>query len=322
MEDGYEISERVLTKETEKFLRSIWGSNSPLAHVGEIAMDHNSPKEGTSLYCSVKYKEKIVALAGLKFIHDKTIELGSLAVHPDHRGKNLTKPLFEWRTKIIDDLKKQDYQIITYATLGSNVMNFIGSRMKDLGFENTYPLNVGVGVVPIAEQKVKESLLDQGQAHNFLGNFYTSTFAILSSNRKYYYENIPNFPMDKLVKLFPSRKAENDFQESDNIEFDIRPIRINIKIIKDTNSTNFEKYKTDLFNQIQVPMLERFSPIHKKLDNKFICTGFNINGDILYAVYSNLLKGDLEKTLKYLKKTNDKDFYEKWVSLLIAMNRK
>ncbi len=320
MEKGYEISDQFESHEIETFLKLIWGEISPLTHVGEITHNELTPKEGTSKYCAIRFQGKVVALAGLKFVYDKTIELGSLAVHPNHRGKGLTKPLFEWRSKIIENLKKQDYQLITFSTLGSNIMNFIGSRMRDLGYSNTYPLNIGIGVVPISEDKMKKNLLDPSLGYKFKNKYYTSTLAILSTDRKYYYEDIEGFNISKLSEIFPNRTNQRIFVSSANIEFDIAPIRINIKLIKNSNESDFKILKSDLFNQVQVPILKEFEAVHKKIRKTLICTGFNINGDTLFAVYSNIEMAELEMILEYLMKIDDKDFYAEWVNLLIEVN--
>lgn len=304
--------------EVSSFLGNIWGSDSPLKHVGRI-LRRCEISEGSSLYFGARYKNEIIALLGIKFIENKTVELGSIAVHPDFRGLGLTKRLFLWRTKILTKLIKNGYQLITFATVGSNILNFIGKRIGELPVLKLLPMNIGVGVVPINKEKFKEVLINSDMIHKLENKFYTSTLTILASNRPIYFEDIESIKKINLIKLFPCSRKRHSVVKGKNISFKLDPIRLSVEIIRDNDC--IIKVNKEYFNQIQIPVLSEFEKMHNACQKNLLITGFTIHENVLHIVYSNVTRSVLVKLLNYLSKINDSEIYKEWVYFLKMINK-
>ncbi|MFA7300959.1 MAG: GNAT family N-acetyltransferase [Candidatus Shapirobacteria bacterium] len=304
--DNFEINELVF------FLKKIWGESSPLCHV---------EKTNKSQYCVIKNKDNIIiGCCGIKFLDQKTIELGSLATDPKYRGLGLARQLLAWQESTLSPYIKKGYQIITFATLGSNIMDFIISKLIQITALPSYPINITQGIVPIDKKYAKINISDKHFLYKNKDKLYTSTISILSTNIKSNFEEIYLTKGINLSKYLHSSKVQKtNFITKKNNYIDLTPLRFIIWNIFDEKTTIFPPIDNNKFYQIKIPILIKFETIHQHF-KKMTITGFSIENNILFINYSNISTKSFNTIIKNLKTSYDTKIPNSWFELIQNIN--
>ncbi len=310
-----EISTQFETAELEDFLKSIWGDNSPLAQVVET-YDGQGKRTGTGFYAVIRSANKIVGCAGIKFVDEKLIEVGSLAIAKDFRGRSLSRQLFAWKTDIVRDYVRLGYSVITYATLGSTVMNFIIPKLKEMTNLEVYPLNAAIGVIPVSQDKVGENINGRHLVVDIDGKSHTSTLAIIATSEISFYEEINEFAEYNLSAILPVRavvEGQINFPDQENTQIGIPGTRLVINKIRSTNPQDLPIISTRNSHQILVPILSKYAQLHGLLGGMYSVAGFSLEEDVLHAVYMNSHVS--EEFRHYLRALDDRTI-NRWLSIL------
>lgn len=319
---GIRISTEFEICELEDFLKSIWGEESPLAHVYEIYSGHGK-KENTGLYAVLKLEDKIVGCAGMKFVSKNQLELCSLAVSKEYRGTGLSTELFDWIDKTGREQVKLGCSLISYATLGSVVMHFITSKMTSLTNTDVYPLNVALGVIPISKDKAVENITSSKMLVHWKGRQYTSTLAILSMQKTALYEKVTGFEEYDFRSILPVKCVKSgqiEYVEQENSEVHISGTRLVIYYINSSETSKLPKLSSDRYHQILVPLTNTFAGVHIQARKKYVITGFNVINDILHIVYSNADRVAIIGVTNYLK-TLENDVLSRFANSICELNR-
>lgn len=308
------VTDNFKINELEFFLKKIWGKNSPLCHVEDT---------NKSQYCVIKNEDNtIIGCCGIKFIDKNTVELGSLAIDPKYRGQGLAKELYDWRESALKEYLDNGFQIITFATLGSNVMNFIIPKLKQLTTMPVYILNFTWGIVPIEKSNASDNILHKKLLFKNKGNYFTSTISVLATNNKSQFEEISLVKNLNIINYLPTTiMTEVKFNSKRNIYINLDSLRFVIWNIYDDKNKVFPKIEKNKFYQIKVPVLIKFQNIHKHF-NKLSITGFSFEENILFINYSNITQNKLKTILKNIRQVSTDDSIKEWSKLILRINKK
>jgi GNAT superfamily N-acetyltransferase len=317
------LTDEIDLHDLEGFLGKIWGTSSPLSHVSPIT-DGTGDYIGKALYVVIVTNSgEIVACTSLKFVDTDSIEAGSLAVDPEYRGRALSKYLFTWCQKKLKPFLESGFHVVTYATLGSKVMDFIMPQISELSSRPVYPLNIALGIVPVEDHTVQQNIHQPHLVHHRDERPHTSPLSISTKQETIKYHKITRIGNgDALKEIMPVRDHEYiDFAEQDNLEIDLSPIMLKLCFIRNTDASLLPSMTKTHYHQLKVPALHSFEHIHDHLSHLPV-VGFSFEEDILHINYANVDLGAVYRTLAYLKTIPNSSTLETWVRIVEKMNEK
>lgn len=320
MSDQLSISDDISAAEVEKFLGRVWGKDCPLAHAENRVDDEDNPSGG-ALYCAVAEGEKVVGSIALKFLDDKTVELGSLAIDPEYRGRRLVRVLLSWAKEILEKYIKGGFQVVTYATLGSNFMNFVFPKMEDITRFPTYPMNLAHGIGPVNRTLAECNLGDIGRKISHKGQICTSSLGVISTYREAGYQRGTSFRgldmISEAYSFFGERQIQ--FNHGRNSTFQVSPFYLAISEVRSIDITEVPALRREGCHLIKVPLVECMNDIHESM-SKCMISGFTWDDDVFSVTYSNILPELLQEILRYLEPLAPESHLASWVKLLRRLN--
>ncbi len=293
----YKVTPSSDKNKIEKFLKQVWGDESPIAHVDKPTLVEEVLKltpvnrVGLSIYDTIENENnEIIATSALKFESVDTIEIGSLAVSKEHRGKGLTSKLFEHLKRTIKKLYGYNYNVVAYATLGSDVINFIIKKMKEITQMPIYVENISLGIAQISTNSLKDNIVHKEFSYLRNGKPFNSTIKILATNNKFYYElPINSTFFSSLSLVLPAQSHMSvSYKQRDNLIINLDPIRLVVYIIRNTDIDYLKKLKRNdaYFTQIYIPLLKEYDAILDYARKNMISTGYSTEEGIIYLTFT------------------------------------
>jgi hypothetical protein len=223
---------------------------------------------------------------------------------PPYRGQGLAKHINEWAKKIVKPYIETGYELMAYATVGSNILYSAGKRIEEISGKRAMPLNIAYGIVEVdracAINNLDGQVLIKGNEDNNLNStIQVSTIAdslfgdisLICSASKY-------FNGYKISK--------KNYVPGKNI-FVKLPILLDILIVRETNiaglKSEIEKYKKNKRKlKLCVPLHSSYKQvIQYLLKHKYsYFVGFSIVDGYLMANYQVGLVDNKDKITEYL----------------------
>ncbi|MBP9818149.1 GNAT family N-acetyltransferase [Candidatus Shapirobacteria bacterium] len=259
-------------------LGTVWGEKSV---IGKI---HKQDGDKT-LVAVLTDNGKNVGCAAV-FIHPwGEIELGSLAIIPEHRGLGLVKHLVEWRANVILQYLKDGYTITTFATIGSDVTNFIHDSMAKMCSKKCLALNMICGAVEVDLKKATLNL-EQKTLIPLDKNINLNSTIQISQLPETVYADLNKYPIiAKYTNNFFCLKEKVLLGKNQLIQL---PINLDIYILRN-NDVDFliemiPKYNQKRSLKVSIPLQSSFqAPIKQLKDKKYFVGGVSISDNFLFV---------------------------------------